>query len=337
MKKLPKILAAILTGLTMILSSVLAFGCGGSGAGASMSMSEYNALVSAAAEDFYSAHTDPDSFRDITYRWTVNETNKNSVTLEYKENAEDEETVSGTFLNQTVTSETYSVAVKKVGDDLIAQYTVSSTVTNNGYDVKDDGTLDNVISTTVTSKTFRLLAVTEDNETAYYMITDMSTKTDDEDAEVTKLYLNFSSSDSYYDAMNDYMIKEPNENVKRTFFESAEIFMVYSSIIKTEKNGGQLSISIGYGITDVNVSSADYDITSISLNAKTVFENNKILKAEGRMTNKNKTMEFNRTCTFDFVNSAIVDTVFDVADYEYSHNDYFRPAIDDNLPYANSF
>ena len=74
MKKLPKILAAILTGLTMILSSVFAIGCGGKNSGgAGITFNEYSALVKSAATDFYSVHVEYETFQDVTYRWTDHE------------------------------------------------------------------------------------------------------------------------------------------------------------------------------------------------------------------------------------------------------------------------
>lgn len=342
MKKIPKILVAISTGLVLILASVLSSGCGGNSGGnnSALSFKEYNLLVKSAATDFYSAHTEYETFQNITYRWTEHEVNKENVTMEYKENATDEEMVSGTFLNHTVTDATYAVAVKKGDGKLIGQLTVNSTTTTDTYDIKEDDTLDHIVSTTVESKTYRLLTVAGESS-EYYLIYESSTKTDEEDAAIEKKYKTLTQPSDYDNLMDGYMVKQPNKIIKNAFFDFSELFIIYSSFMTVEKNGNRVSLSFGYEeMPEIAVGTGSYDISIVNMLQKIVFENGKIFKSEVSSKQSSKDFEFEKSIVFDFVNVATVDDSVDFTDFTEdttsSFTNGFTDAID-HLPSVGMF
>ena len=161
MKKLSEILVAIMASLVLVLTPVILVGCNKT---ESMSVAQVNDLVANAATNFYSNHTrdGKEEFSAITYHWTQTSVNRENMPVEYKETAEAEDTVTRDLEFVTTINADYKVAVKKDGENLIAEYTITTTTTNNGYDTNADETLKTTTEKTTTVDVFRAVSYVED-------------------------------------------------------------------------------------------------------------------------------------------------------------------------------
>ena len=169
MKKLNKILISLAMVLMFALPLLLT--------GCSASAEEIGRIALAARENYLSKYEDYENFKNITYKTTSKRYVKEEVTLNYKENSEDEEFKTGVFTNiekgETIT--TYSF--KKMDDeDLALCVKIKGNSKVISYEVNDD-VLDKINSSESYVDEY-ILSFTKDEEgnKTYYILNNYTWK-----------------------------------------------------------------------------------------------------------------------------------------------------------------
>ena len=169
MKKLNKIFISLAMVLMFALPLLLT--------GCSASAEEIGRIALAARENYLSKYEDYENFKNITYKTTSKRYVKEEVTLNYKENSEDEEFKTGVFTNiekgETIT--TYSF--KKMDDEDLALYVkIKGNNKEIGYEVNDD-VLDKINSSESYVDEY-ILSFTKDEEgnKTYYILNNYTWK-----------------------------------------------------------------------------------------------------------------------------------------------------------------
>ena len=311
MKKLSKILIAIAASLVIMVTPVVLVGCNKT---ESMSVAQVNELVANSAKNFYSNHTETsENFAAITYHWNQNAVEKTMTPVEYKETAEATETVTRDyeFVSTSVTD--YKVAVKKDGDNLVAQFTIDTTETSNEYGTNENQTLKTITETVHAVETYRVVAYTEEETTKYVLIYEKSEQVDDGEVTYVKQYQTLSNADALATQVN-VVLNNANKEIRNEFFRIAgEAIIYYSSLITAEKTGNDVKISLNLE-NIVNVSSS-FTVTTMSNKANIYFTNNNISKADAYIAMKTEGMSRESTVTFDYSNAAEVNTSVNLDGY----------------------
>ncbi|MBP5467146.1 MAG: hypothetical protein J6Y43_06270 [Clostridia bacterium] len=345
MKRTFKRMVAFFACFALALTPLALVGCGGDG---TMTDAELNDLMANAAESFYSDHNTAENYSDTTFHWLETETNKETVKLTYKQSATDEQPIEGTFENRTEETIDTKVALKKSGDTVVAQVEIVNTTTEKSYDVKDDDTLDEINSTVITTKTYRLFTYLQDEETKNILLYVETEKIDDGEVQtVAKKYGEKGDIAAYSEFIKNYMLRYTNKNIARTFFEYGEILLLYKAMIVSEKDGDEVKLSIGYdNLPDVDYDeNYEYSVSRISSKTDIFYKDGKVWKAKNYMKHIGKTFYSENSLAFDCSASATVDTsIPDLTDYEgptntvYSNNyDYSLQYVMEELPYGGLF
>ena len=307
MKKFAKIMLAFVFCFMFALTPFAFVGCGEK----DMTLDEFSDMTYAAAKNYYPTHRDVENFADVTYHFTVNTTNKLDVTLDYKNNAEDEEMVKGTFEDKTVTTEEYYIAIKKIGEDVLhAQLKVNVVTTITSNDVDENDLLTTTTTVTEDKTTYTLTTYTDADETYYGLFEETSHQVGNADAVVTKKYETLANKVQLVNQVLDYVLDEVNDRMDGTFFGLEEMILVYSSAVNVKKDGNKTNISFGYNMTRTN----NANIYRIGMNYEVKFADNKAVSARGEMNNVGETSSSYSVTTFDYANTATIDDVV-LADY----------------------
>lgn len=313
MKKLSKILVAIMASLVLVLTPVILVGCNKT---ETMSSAQVNDLVANAATNFYSNHTrdGKEEFSAITYHWTQASVNRETRPFAYKETAEAEDTVTRDLEFVTTINADYKVAVKKDGENLVAEYTITTTTTNNGYDTNEDGTLKTTTEKTTTVAVFRAVSYVEDEVTKYVLIHESTTTVDGATIQSlpTKEYQTLATANALATEV-DALLKQANNNVEDEFFGiSGEMLMLYSNFLLAEKTGNDVKITLAMeNMTNVH----NFAVSRYTNKSTLYFTNNNISKAEAYTYQKSEGRLMESTITFDYANAAEVNTQVNLTGY----------------------
>lgn len=283
-----------------------------------MSMDQVNATLKSAATDFYSHHKETGNYSAITYHIVESEIIKTKDSFDYKENANDEELVAGTFDHETHTTKETTIAIKKVGDHLVAEVNAITTTIETGTTTDQDETLIPINDTIVETKVYRMLHYTEvvegEDQDRNILVYDYNKTINGEDVpeaqvrQYAKKTVDFSeeySMEKYDKFVNESLIHITNEKITNYFFEYVEALIFYDSMVTTEQNGNQMKLTSGYNMISIN--NEDWGVVDITAYMNSCFKDGKIWKAGCNSSHIFENSSMERSITFDYTNEANVN------------------------------
>lgn len=300
MKVLSKNILTVVTAIALFMLPLLFSGCD-----AAKSNAKY---LYDAINNYYENRVDVEKWQDTTYTFKKVTHAEEKVELDYKKAASDTETTKGTFTDKTDITETFTVALKKVGEDDFVGYFESNnktTVFENG--LKNDQTLKQTTTVNKNNEKYYFSARTSNGSTNYYIICE-SVEQENEETPVTNKYYNtFDSKTDFMAAMDifingyydDGMVDGMNNIVNESFFEWQPMSM-YLPGIEYKMSGKNLDVKFDMDMVYPGMGSA----TMMCMNMNISYKDN--LPAEVKETMKRITKEFTseETVTMTIENSA---------------------------------
>ena len=307
MKNIKKILLCIALIFVFALPVVL------TGCNQELNINELQQAAYRAAKNYFDYHQSYDNFQNITY--TVNQKSNQKIKteeLEYWAKAGDETSAtSGYFWNEYYSNQTYTIAIKKGTESLIAKITVKVTTTDKEYYVVDDDeaqdnhTLKRTNTTDTTVETYTLAPVS-DGETTKYVLTYTNGN--------TKKWTTLGSGDNGTAAglgeKVENVLAIMNENILGGFFMGGELYALgfYGNLFSINKDGNTITISNDTHYPVIDGNTGTYVVDKAHIGGTLTFVDEKVSKMESVYSYEGQDRKLREEQTVTVSNSASVAT-----------------------------
>ncbi len=322
MKVLSKRIFAALTCIILALSVVLLTSCGATDA----TQEEVANATETAANNYFETRTNFAKFANSTYTFKKNSDTKTKVTLNYKQNAADEQTIEGVFEDLSKNERSAIIYTKQIGDDIAVVFKVNNSEYSKVHSKELDETLKVTEGTDVADLTYTFAPITVDSVTTYYLVCE-GTQKDAGDAEATtvKTKYTYATRDAYVEAIND-VFQEVNDTVVQYFFEISTPDLMLTGG-KAVKEGNKMTFSYDMTSTSVEDHTQNYAIAKIQMVANVVYNNNVIDSANTTYKTNSKNLNSVANSSLQFANGSNVEVITTVGT-DFVENTYLPMEID---------
>ncbi|MBR4123944.1 MAG: hypothetical protein IKR12_00040 [Clostridia bacterium] len=277
-KTMTRIMGIVMAVVLFAVAPLFLTACGAS--------ANLTAVAKAAAKDYYKNHVDYDNFANTTYVYEEDRLMSNSVEMEYKVNAEDEEMTEGNFVFTDAHHITKKVQVVNAEEGKLALVIEAKDEgTNKYYSLNADKTLKEVTETNSEDIIYTFSYITEGEDTTYYLTKTYEEKADGEVVDSEKEYRAYASKAAYVSAVSEVLEYINDDLIGDGYFEFVtEAAILYvGSIIKTEVSGSNAKAKIEMETFFVRFHESAATVTDVTMYGEINFKNNKLGEVKSNM------------------------------------------------------